>query len=96
MLRSKIQSKIVGYLKNSGICNEVRAINTIFLEVKSGKDYDEHASLDTFVNTADYNISMAYVFSNNRDVAVRGKMVYMPVYYSMFFVPSTEPEEMMI
>lgn len=62
------------------------------LEVKSGKDYSKHVSLDTFVSNSDYGIKKAYVLSNEREVFAKGTVVYIPVYYVMFLRPSNPPE----
>lgn len=62
------------------------------VEVKSGKDYTKHLSLDTFVNNPEYNINRAVVLSNKREVLAVGKILYFPVYYAMFLQPSAVPE----
>ena len=64
--------------------------------MKSGKDYNEHASLDAFVATPDYHIERAFVLSNEREVRRTGKVDYLPIYYAMFFIPSTPPTEVML
>lgn len=55
-----------------------------------------HASLDAFISTPDYNIKQAYVLSNEREVRKKGQVTYLPVYYAMFFVPSTPPKEVIL
>lgn len=55
------------------------------IEVKSGKDYTVHSALNNFVNNEDYHIKKAFVLSNEREVFAKGKIIYMPVYYVMFF-----------
>lgn len=59
-------------------------------------DYDEHASLDAFVATPDYNIKQAFVLSNEREVRKKGQVTYLPVYYAMFFVSSTPPKDVIL
>ena len=54
------------------------------VEVKSGKDYTEHSALNKFLQTPDYGIDRAIVFSNERQVKHKNGVVYMPVYYCMF------------
>ncbi|MCR5455455.1 MAG: AAA family ATPase [Bacteroidales bacterium] len=54
-------------------------------EIKSGKDYTVHSALDKFLNTSDYNVHRAVVFSNAREVFQKGGIVYQPVYYCMFY-----------
>lgn len=54
------------------------------LEIKSGKDYTEHSALTKFLDTPEYGITRAIVFSNERQVYKRNGVTYMPVYYCMF------------
>ena len=54
------------------------------LEVKSGKDYTEHSALKKFVETEEYGINRAIVFSNEREVYNKQGVTYMPIYYCMF------------
>ncbi len=54
------------------------------IEVKSGKDYMVYSALDKFVSKNDYNVKKAYVLSNNREIKIKGKIIYLPVYYVMF------------
>ena len=59
------------------------------IEVKSGKDYYVHSAISKAVDNPEYEISKAYVFTNY-DVKTEGKMVYLPVYMSMFVQDDTE------
>lgn len=59
-------------------------LSVIPLEVKSGKDYLVHRALNSFVAIEDYHIQNAYVLSNEREVFVKSKITYLPVYYVMF------------
>ena len=54
------------------------------LEVKSGKDYTEHSALTKFLETPEYGIRRAIVFSNERNVFKEKGVTYLPVYYCMF------------
>lgn len=54
------------------------------LEVKSGKDHTEHSALTKFLETPEYGIDRAIVFSNERNVYRKNGVTYMPVYYCMF------------
>ena len=54
------------------------------IEVKSGKDYTEHSALTKFLETPEYGIDRAVVFSNEREVRRKEGVTYMPVYYCMF------------
>ncbi len=62
------------------LVNDYDLLSVVPVEVKSGKDYNIHASLDAFVSTPDYHI----------------KLTYLPVYFVMFFIPSTPPEKMIV
>lgn len=54
------------------------------LEIKSGKNYTEHSALTNFLETADYGINRAVVFSNEREIFKKKGVTYLPIYYCMF------------
>ncbi len=54
------------------------------LEIKSGKDYTEHSALTNFLQTPEYSIKNAIVFSNEREVFSKNGVTYLPIYYCMF------------
>ena len=54
------------------------------LEIKSGKDYTEHSALTNFLQTPEYSIKNAIVFSNEREVFFKNGVTYLPIYYCMF------------
>ena len=78
------------------LVNDFDSLSVVPIEVKSGKDYDLHASLDAFISTPDYNIKSAIVLSNEREILQKGGVTYLPVYYIMFLRPSTPPSELLI
>ena len=53
------------------------------IEVKSGKDYYVHSAISKAADNPEYEINTAYVLTNY-DVKTEGKMIYLPVYMSMF------------
>ncbi len=53
------------------------------LEIKSGKDYKRHSALNNVLNTAEYEIDEAYIFSEG-NIETDGKRIYMPIYMIMF------------
>jgi len=53
------------------------------IEVKSGKDYYVHSSLNKTVNNEEYEVEKAYVLTNY-DIRVEGKITYLPIYMCMF------------
>lgn len=55
------------------------------IEVKSGKDYTVHSALNHFMETEDYHIKKGYVLSNERQIMTKGKIIYLPIYFVMFF-----------
>ena len=63
------------------------------VEVKSGKDYRVHSALNTMVSDPEYRIDEAVVLSNEREVMLKKKVLYMPVYFVMF-LKAREPQEM--
>ena len=66
------------------LVDDYGTLSVLPIEVKSGKDYAVHSALNAFVSNADYSIRQAYVFSNEREVSVKDKITYLPVYYVMF------------
>ena len=54
------------------------------LEIKSGKDYTEHSALTKFLETPEYGIEKAIVFSNERGICQKKGVTYLPIYYCMF------------
>ena len=55
------------------------------IEVKSGRDYSVHSALNTFVSNDDYHVKNAFVLCNERQISSKGKITYLPIYYTMFF-----------
>lgn len=70
------------------LVSDYDSLSVVPIEVKSGKDYDQHPSLDLFVGTPDYNIKEGIVFSNEREIFKDGKIRYLPIYFVMFIRPS--------
>ncbi|MFI3298007.1 MAG: AAA family ATPase [bacterium] len=54
------------------------------IEVKSGKDYSTHRALSNFAKNAEYQIKMACVLSNEREIKKEGNILYLPIYFVMF------------
>lgn len=67
------------------LLDDYDSLSVVPVEVKSGKDYTVHSALNAFSENPDYGIKKAFVLSNERKVSQKGKIVYLPIYYSMFF-----------
>lgn len=67
------------------LIDDYESLSAVPVEIKSGKDYTVHSALNTFVQNEDYNVKKAFVLSNERAVKVKGKIIYLPIYYIMFF-----------
>lgn len=67
------------------LIDDYDTLSTVPIEVKSGKDYTVHSALNTFVQNEDYHIKKAFVLSNEKNVIQKGKIIYIPIYYIMFF-----------
>lgn len=67
------------------LIDDYDCLSAVPIEVKSGKDYTVHSALNHFLSNEDYNIAKGYVLSNERNVTQKGKVIYLPVYYVMFF-----------
>jgi len=66
------------------LIDDYESLSVIPIEVKSGKDYTVHSALNTFVKNEDYHVKKAYVLSNSGEIVKDGKVIYLPVYFSMF------------
>ena len=66
------------------LIDDYNHLKVLPIEVKSGKDYTEHSALTKFLDTPEYGIDRALVFSNERSVLRKKGVTYMPVYYCMF------------
>lgn len=71
------------------LIDDYDSLSSVPIEVKSGKDYTVHSALNTFVQNVDYHIKKAFVVSNEREISSKGKIVYIPIYYIMFFHADT-------
>ena len=67
------------------LIDDFDTLSAVPIEVKSGKDYNVHSALNNFVSNEDYHVKKACVLSNERTVMQKGKIVYLPVYFVMFF-----------
>lgn len=67
------------------LIDDYDSLSAVQIEVKSGKDYTVHSALNTFIHNEDYHVKKAFVVSNERTVTQKGKVIYVPVYYIMFF-----------
>ncbi|MBE5869507.1 MAG: ATP-binding protein [Lachnospiraceae bacterium] len=67
------------------LIDDYNSLSAVPIQVKSGKDYTVHSALNTFVSNEDYHIKKAFVVSNERKVTKKGKIIYIPIYYIMFF-----------
>lgn len=66
------------------LIDDYNTLSVVPIEVKSGKDYTIHSALNRFVESEEYAISKAYVFSNEREIKRKGKIIYTPIYNVMF------------
>ena len=66
------------------LIDDYSQLTVLPLEVKSGKDYTEHSALSKFLDTPEYAIPRAIVFSNERQVFKKKGSTYLPIYYCMF------------
>lgn len=74
------------------LIDDYDSLSTVPIEIKSGKDYTVHSALNNFVSNEDYHIKKAFVLSNERTVKTKGKIIYIPIYYIMFFRNGTSGE----
>ena len=63
------------------------------IEVKSGKDYKKHPSLDKVLAVEEWKTEKAYVLCSG-NVEVEDGVTYLPWYMVMFLKPAHLPKEM--
>ena len=66
------------------LIDDFSTLSVLPIEVKSGKDYTVHSSLNHFINTPDYNITQGVVLCNEGEIKEINHVVYLPVYCVMF------------
>ena len=77
------------------LIDDYATLSAVPIEIKSGKDYTIHSALNNFVKNEDYHIQKAFVVSNERTVSTKGKIIYIPIYYIMFFQHGLKDSEAM-
>jgi len=78
------------------LIDDYQHLQPLPIEVKSGKDYTEHSALTKFLQTPDYGIKHAIVFSNERKVFKKKGVTYMPIYFCMFLQNNTQEENVIL
>jgi hypothetical protein len=63
------------------LIDDYLAMNVHPIEVKSGKDYTVHSALNNLLKNS---MTAGTVVSNEREIYVDGKIIYMPIYFVMF------------
>lgn len=66
------------------LVDDYESLSVLPIEIKSGKDYTQHSALIKFLETPDYGIKKAIVFSNHKEVYKKRGVTYMPIYFIMF------------
>ncbi|MGM9847671.1 MAG: ATP-binding protein [Muribaculaceae bacterium] len=78
------------------LIDDYNTLNVLPLEIKSGKDYTQHSALTTFLETPDYCINRAIVFSNERNIFTKKGVTYLPIYFCMFLSNNCDEESMIL
>lgn len=75
------------------LVDDSTTMSVIPIEVKSGKDYTIYSALNNLMAVPDYHIVSSIVFSNDREIVTKGKILYLPIYHIMFMenrIPNKE------
>ena len=64
------------------------------IEAKSGRDHRAHTALDNLLAAPAFGLDKALVLNANGDCATCGKVVYRPVYATMFLKRNPLPERL--
>ncbi len=78
------------------LIDDYNRLQVLPLEIKSGKDYTEHSALTKFLETPEYGIGRAIVFSNEQQVYKKKGVTYMPIYYCMFLQNSSDNDTIIL
>ena len=78
------------------LIDDYNRLQVLPLEIKSGKDYTEHSALTKFLETPEYGIDRAIVFSNEQQVYKKKGVTYMPIYYCMFLQNSSDNDTIIL
>ena len=76
------------------LIDDYDSLSAVPIEVKSGKDYTIHSALNTFVQNEDYHVKKAFVVSCERNITQKGKIIYIPIYYIMFFKSESDDKKL--
>ena len=66
------------------LIDDYDSLSILPLKIKSGKDYLNFKALPKLLKEPNYRIQNGYVFSNNQEVKIDEKTIFMPIYYIMF------------
>ena len=66
------------------LIDDYDSLSILPLKIKSGKDYLNFKALPKLLKEPNYRIQNGYVFSNNQEVKIDEKIIFMPIYYIMF------------
>ena len=64
--------------------DDFRSLSVLPIEIKSGKDYSVHSALSHFVSNEEYTVNQGFVLYQEREFKAKGRILYVPVYFSMF------------
>ena len=78
------------------LIDDYNRLQVLPMEIKSGKDYTEHSALSKFLETPEYGIGRAIVFSNERQIFQKKSVTYLPIYYCMFVHKDTTDTDSVI
>lgn len=78
------------------LIDDYQQLKVLPIEIKSGKDYTEHSALAKFLDTPEYGIDRAIVFSNERKVFKKKGVTYLPIYYCMFLQSGHDEESVIL
>lgn len=78
------------------LIDDYNRLQVLPLEIKSGKDYTEHSALTKFLETPEYGIGRAIVFSNEQQVYKKKGVTYMPIYYCMFLQNTSDNDTIIL
>lgn len=71
-------------------------LSVLPVEVKSGRDYQIHSALNHFISNDSYPVSYGMVLSNEREIKVKDKVTYIPIYFVIFLKQKNDESSFLI
>ena len=66
------------------LVDDYENLSVVPIEVKSGRNYYVHSAISNLIDISNYNIKEGILFTNDKQVKDKEKIIQMPIYYISF------------